>query len=172
MRRLIVLAASMLAFAGTAQAQVANSSSATVNGSIAIIQPLTLTKNTDLAFGRVVKPRTGTGTVSIANNSNTVVAGAGAVALSGVTTSRATLTISGEGAQVVSLTIPASFNLTRGASTITVTLSPDLGTTTTMPGTFGTTGTRNLNIGGSLNLPSAQASGAYTGSFTVIAAYQ
>ena len=50
------------AFAQTA----ANTSSATATGSVTIVRPLTITKNSDLAFGRIVRPRTGgTGTVTL-----------------------------------------------------------------------------------------------------------
>jgi Domain of unknown function (DUF4402) len=163
-----------LAAASPAFAQAANTSTDTASGSVTIIRPLTLTKTTDLAFGRVVQPRSGTGTVSIANNSTTVVGGSGAVVLSGLTTSHAVFGVSGEGAQVVNVTSPATFDLSNGANTITVTLAPDWNTTTnqvTLSGSLGAAGSATLNLGGSFNLPSTQASGAYTGTFNVTVAY-
>lgn len=170
----LALAVGSLAAAGPAFAQAANTSTDTASGSVTIIRPLTLTKSSDLAFGRVVQPRSGVGTVSIANNSTTVVAGSGAVALSGLTTGRAVFGVSGEGAQVVNITSPATFDLSNGSDTITVTLSPDWNTTTnqvTLTGSLGGAGSATLNLGGSFNLPSTQASGAYTGSFNVTVAY-
>ena len=129
-------------------------------------------ENTDLVFGRVVQPRSGTGTVSIANNSTTTVAASGAVALSGITTSRAVFTVDGEGGQVVTVSMPGTFDLTKGADTITVTLAPDFGATVTLSNALAAAGSKVLNVGGGFNLPSTQASGAYTGSFAVTVAYQ
>ncbi|PLK27094.1 DUF4402 domain-containing protein [Novosphingobium sp. TH158] len=174
MKKIIALALVAAGFAAApASAQsAADTSTATANGSVTIIRPLTVTKNTDLVFGRVVQPRSGTGTVSIANNSNTTVAGAGAVALSGITTSHATFTVDGEGGQVVTVAIPSTFDLANGSNTITVTLSPDVGATETLSNALGAAGSKAINVGGSFSLPASQASGEYTGTFDVTVAYQ
>lgn len=166
------IAAGLLA-GGTAFAQsAANTDSASANGSVTIIRPLTITKNSDLAFGRIVQPRTGTGTVTLANTGNSVVAATGAVALSGITTTRAQFTVDGEGGQVVTTSIPATVTLTSGVATIPVTLSPSFGSTVTLSNALAAAGSSTLNVGGSFNLPSTQTPGAYTGSFTVTVAYQ
>ena len=173
MKKIIALALVAAGMASTqAFAQAANTSTDTANGSVTIIRPLTITKNSDLVFGRVVQPRTGTGTVSIANNSNAVVVGAGAVALSGITTSRAVFTVDGEGGQVVTVSIPSTFNLTKGVDTIAVTLTPDFGATVTLSNALAAAGTKVLNVGGNFNLPTTQASGAYAGTFAVTVTYQ
>lgn len=158
---------------GSAFAQTAaNTSNATATGSVTIVRPLTITKNSDLAFGRIVRPRTGgTGTVTLANTGNSVVAAAGAVALSS-TTSRAQFTVDGEGAQVVTTSIPATATLSSGTNTLTVNLLPDFGSTVTLSGALAAAGSSTLNVGGSFSLPDTQASGAYSGNFTVTVAYQ
>ena len=173
MKKIIALALVAAGMASTpAIAQAAKTSTATAKSSVTIIRPLTITKDTDLVFGRVVQPRSGTGTVSIANNSTTTVAASGAVALSGITTSRAVFTVDGEGGQVVTVSMPGTFDLTKGADTITVTLAPDFGATVTLSNALAAAGSKVLNVGGGFNLPSTQASGAYTGSFAVTVAYQ
>lgn len=151
--------------ASSAFAQV-NTSTATANGSATIIQPITITKTSDLAFGRIVRPSTGSGTVTIANTADTVAAAGGAVALTS-TTSRAKFSIAGENGVSATLTVPATFALTSGANSLTVTLSPDQ----TSPLTLGSTATV-LNVGGSFPVTNATASGAYTGTFDVTVAYQ
>jgi hypothetical protein len=172
-KSIICLAAGVGLLSGVpAFAQAANTDSDTANGSVTIIRPLTITKDTDLVFGRVVQPRTGTGTVAIANTSNTVTAAAGAVALAGITTSRAVFTVDGEGGQVVTVTIPSTFNLTKGSDSITVNLDPDVGSTVTLSNALAAAGSAAINVGGGFNLPSTQASGAYTGTFDVTVAYQ
>lgn len=165
----------VLALPAGASAQTATSGTATSSGSVMIVRPLTITRGGHLVFGRVIKPRTGTGTVRISPTSNAVTATGGAVRLPGITTRRAAFTVRGEGGQVVSLSIPATMTMQLGtsASQITVTLLPNITTgTTTLTNTPGTRGTRTVNIGGQFSLPATQASGAYTGTFTVTAAYQ
>ncbi|RYE03830.1 MAG: DUF4402 domain-containing protein [Sphingomonadales bacterium] len=145
----------------------------TATGSTTIVRPVTITKDADLAFGKIVRPPSGTSAVSMTDASDTVSADNGGLAV-GTGTSRAKFTINGEGAQVVTLTVPANFVMTRsgGAETLTVTLDPDLGATTTLSSTLGTAGTKALNIGGSFSVLSTTVTGLYSGTFDVSVAYQ
>ena len=171
-RNLISLAASVLALALPAVAHAQTSASVSASGSTTIMRPITITKTADLAFGKIVKPGTGSGTVTLANSADTVTAAAGAVAVAGGTTSRAKFTIDGEGGQAVSVSVPSSFTMSKGVDSITVTLSPDLGSSVTLSNALGAAGTASLNVGGSFSLPSTQVTGVYTGNFTVTVAYQ
>jgi hypothetical protein len=168
----IALAVAGLAGSGAAFAQSADSASATADSSVTIIRPLTMTKDADLVFGRVVQPRSGSDTVTLANTGNSVSTGGSAVVLGGITTSRAVFTVSGEGGQAVGVTIPSSFNLTKGSDSIAVTLLPDVGTSVTLSNALAAAGSKTINVGGSFSLSSTQASGAYAGTFTVSVAYQ
>lgn len=170
---LVLVAAGALAVSPAAFAQ--STASATATGSATIIQPLTISKDVDLSFGRVVRPGSGSGTVAIANTADTVSAGSGAISLTGITTTRAKFTIAGEGAQVVTVSVPSTFDMALSSDAtkkITVTLSPDLGATTTLSGSLGAAGSKTLYVGGNFSLPSTQATGAYSGTFTVNVAYQ
>ena len=171
MTRKLFLAGAALVSLGFSHAALAQASAqATASGSTTIIRPVTVTKTADLQFGRIVKPATGDGTVSMANAADAVTAGSGAMALSG-TTSRAKFTINGEGAMGVSLTVPASFEMSNGTDQIVVTLDPDLGATTTLSGAAGAAGTKALNVGGSFSVPAAISTGAFVGTFDVTVAY-
>lgn len=169
--KLISAAAAAGAMLTSVPAFAQASDSATATGSTTIIRPVTIANTAGLAFGRIVKPSSGTGTVAIADSADTVTAGNGAVALSGLATSRAKFTIDGEGGQAVSITVPATFDLINGASNLTVTLDPDLTASETLSGTLGAAGTLSLNIGGSFSVPDATTTGAYSGSFPVTVAY-
>lgn len=171
MKRILLTSGAILAAALTTPAFAQDSDSADADGSTTIIQPLTITKDADLSFGRIVKPSSGTGTVTIADSADTVSAASGAVALTGIATSRAKFTIDGEGAQGITITVPASFDLENGAESITVTLDADRPASDTLSGTLGGDGTRALNVGGSFSLPDDAATGEYTGQFTVTVAY-
>ena len=113
----------LVALAATAIATPALATDAT--GSITVIRPLTVTKNADLDFGTVIRPDSGSGTVTVATDSARSVAN-GVVALSSTTASAAGFTINGEGGQSVSVTIPASFTLSSGSNSLSVTTSSDL----------------------------------------------
>jgi hypothetical protein len=172
MNRMIVCGVALLGAAFTSAPAFAQATdNANAAGSTTIVQPLTITNTSGLAFGRIVKPTTGTGTVAIANTADSVSAGAGAVALTGITTSRAKFTINGEGAQGITITVPTNFVLTNTVDNITVALSPDRPASDTLSGTLGSAGTRALNVGGSFSLPTAVTTGNYTGTFNVTVAY-
>lgn len=160
-----IAAVTMTVGASAAFAQV-NTSTATATGTTTIIKPITIAKNTDLAFGRIVRPTTGAGTVTMANTADTVAAAGGAVALASTTT-RAKFTIAGESASTATLTVPATLTLTSGANNLLVTLAPDQ----TSPLTLAATDTI-LYVGGSFPVSNTTASGAYTGTFDVTVAYQ
>ncbi len=152
-----------------------STATATATGSTTIVRPIAITKNVDLSFGRIVRPASGTGTVTIANSADVVSAGSGAVALSGVTTTRAKFTLDGEGGQAVSISIPTSFDMALSSDAtkkIIVTLSPDLASSIALSNALGSSGTQALYVGGNFSLPASQANGAYTGTFDVTVAYQ
>jgi hypothetical protein len=162
-----------IAAGAIASAACADTSTVSTTGSTTIVEPVTIAKNHDLAFATIVRPSTGSGTVSLSAASDTVnVTGTGTLAAG--TGSRAKYTITGEGGQVVAVTFPATFDMSDGNShTLTVTLVSDAsGGTTTLSSTLGNTGTSTLNIGGSFPVTSTTTSAAYTGTFNVDVAYQ
>jgi hypothetical protein len=168
--RLISIVAVSTALAAPAFAQ-----SATGSGSITILRPLTLTKNTDLRFGTVVRPSTGSGTAVISAAGARSVTGGVAALSSGDTPQSARFTLNGEGGQSVSLTIPATFAITNpDADTLTVTTSNDLtgsAAAQSLSNAIGAAGSLVVNVGGSVPVAATTATGLYTGTFTVSAAY-
>ena len=172
MNKLLLGAAAIFALAAT-PALAQNSATATANSSITVYQPISIVKDADLVFGRVVRPSVGTGpgSVTIANSGARSVAG-GVIGLTS-TTSAAGFTVTGEGASLVAISIPATFQLMNGAVPLTVTTTNDLATpaSTALNGSLGGTGTKSFNVGGSVPITDTTASGAYTGSFMVTATY-
>ena len=168
----LLVAIAMLGTSGAAfaQATAVQSTTATTR----ILQALTMAKNTDLAFGSVVRSAAaGTNTVTInATTGARSISGAGAGVLSASTSGRATFTVTGEGAQTFSITPAASFNMTRvgGAETISVTTSQSAATGT-ISGSLGSSGTSTFGVGGSFDVANTTVTGDYTGTFNVTAAY-
>lgn len=159
-----------------------NCPTASASGAIqsTILGPVSVASVSNLSFGTVVRPATsvGNGTVSVSTGGARTVSGTGAgagLALGSTTASRARLTITAEGQSGITVTVPPSVTLTAGGNSLSVTLTNNLtgGTAAqTMGGTAGSDATLTVDIGGSFSLADTTARGAYSGSFTVTAAYQ
>jgi hypothetical protein len=165
-RKLVIGAGALSALASVAHAQ--SSADATATGSATIIQPIQASSSANLAFGTIVKPTGNTvGTVAITaggtrSTTNVVAVGGGATA--------ASFSIVGEGAQAYSVTVPPTFDMVSGSSTLTVSTVNNV-PASPLGGTIGTAATSTFGVGGSFNLNSATVSGAYTGNIVVTAQY-
>ena len=96
-------------FAAPAFAQATDSE--TTTGSTEIIQPIALTKNTDLAFGTIVRPASGSGTVTM-SAAGSLSVGGGAVSIGSGQTA-ATYSVAGEDGRTFSISTPATFAMNR-----------------------------------------------------------
>jgi hypothetical protein len=172
--RLLGLTAAIAAasLAGAAAAQATSTQPA--NSSIAVLQPIALTKVSDLSFGTVVRPTSGSGNVLVnATTGVRTTTGGVAILTSGpvASVSRAAFTIAGEGGQNFVITVPANFNMTMaGQNPMTVTLTSTM-TSGTLSNTLGTAGASSFGVGGQVTIANNTPSGSYTGSFTITVAY-
>jgi hypothetical protein len=131
---------------------------------------LSLAKISDLSFGRVVRPLSGSGTVTLnSNGTKSITAG---VWLTTPTALRSMFTATGEGGKALSVSIDPSFTMTRtgGSDTIVVTTNNSVGSAV-LSSIAGNSGTYNFFVGGSFPISSTTPSGAYTGAFNVMVAY-
>lgn len=135
-----------------------------------ILRAITMTKNSDLIFGRIAIPTSGSGTVSV-NATTGVRTVTTAVGLNSPTPARAAFTVEGEGGQAFTITIPATFQLTGPTPPITVTTSNTGSPTNMLSAALGSGGTYDLGVGGSFPISSTTTVGDYTGNFTVTVAY-
>lgn len=165
-----IAAVAALGFAGAAAAQ--NSASQQVSGTMTLYQPITLAKNSDLSFGTLIKPASGSGNATIDASSGALSATGGIGVVTASTHSRATFTVSGEGGLNFSVTTPQSFNMTRagGSDTVQVTLNSTTGSGT-LSGSAGATGTATFGVGGQIQIASGTPTGSYSGTFTIMVAY-
>lgn len=164
----------LLAFMPAGSAHAQTSASATATGTTTIVRPLTLSRSRNLVFGRIVRPTSGSATVTLPTGSDTVSVSGGAVKLTGITTTRARFSASGEGGQAISVSVPSSLTITRSgqADTIDVALLSSVGGSTTLGSSLGSAGARTISVGGTFPLPATQAAGSYSGTFTVSIAYE
>jgi len=157
---------SLATLASTAHAQA--SSSATASGNATILAPLTANKTSDLAFGTIIRPNSGTATVTIDNAGTRTVTGGASV---GGSPTAASFQIIGEGGSAYSVSVPSSFDMTAGTSTLTVATTNSSGGGGTLSGSVGSVSTASFGVGGSINVSTATVAGAYTGNLTITAAY-
>jgi hypothetical protein len=170
-RKLAIGVGALSAMTSIAHAQ--NSSTATASGSATIIQPISASATSPLAFGTIVKPSdASTATVAVDNSGTRSITGA-AAALGSATA--AGFAIVGEGGSAYNVTVPSSIDLVSGTNTLVVTTSNNSGGSGILGGagaSIGSTQTNTFGVGGSFNISNGTASGAYTGTFTVTANYQ
>lgn len=132
-----------------------------------VYRSLSVQKNSDLNFGSILPPASGTTTISMAADSNTLSRG---TAMAYGTATRASFGITGEPGRIISITVsPASFNMTRVGGTETIPVTTTRSTAGTV--TLDTAGAGSFGVGGSFPVSSTTVKGSYTGSFSVTFQY-
>ena len=160
-----ILAAGLTA--GQAMAQSSAAADAAVLATI--LTPISITKVTDLSFGKVVA---GAGTVALTPTSATVRSVTGDVQVVGDGFTAAAFTIGGAAGASYTLTLPTTAVLTNTDGT-TMTVAPITSNLTAGNNTFSTSAenTQNLYLGGVLTVAAAQSAGNYIGAVTVTVDY-
>ncbi|HWH22378.1 MAG TPA: DUF4402 domain-containing protein [Allosphingosinicella sp.] len=155
-----------MAAVGVAPAQAQQAST---SGSTAIVEQFSLTNESELAFGAVLPPTSGSNTIIIdAGSGARSLGGGGNAQLVGTGTSRATYTVEGDGGQSFDINVPANVTLTRsgGTETIVVTLTAS-GLTGELDGSPGNAGSATFGVGGSFPITTSTVVGFYQGNFVV-----
>ena len=161
--------AAVAAIAWSVAASASAQTTQSVGGSINIYTPaLVVNKTSDLSFGTVSRPTAGNGTVALDVNTGNVTVTGGISIISGNPATRAAFTVSGTPQTNINVTYPQTFNLTRtnGSETLQVSLTSSVG-----GGQLNSSGTLSVNMGGQLVVAANTVAGAYTGTYTVTAAY-
>jgi hypothetical protein len=151
-----------------ARAQAVTSPSA--NAGTTVVSDLTISKTSDRQFGTIVAGATRTYRV----NTDGTTTGSTAGSMITSTRSAAGFTATGQNNAQVTWTFPASISVTSGANTLSITPVLLAGATgSTLNATLSRTRTHSVAMHGTITSGgAAPATGAYTGTFTVQAAYQ
>lgn len=139
---------------------------------VSVLRPILLTVNSNMSFGAVRRPTSGSGTVTLNPDNTRSVTGTGAFFWDSPPWGAAAFTVSGEGGQVISVGIPSTFVMTKAgaADTITVTTSNNI-VSSVLGGTVGGAGTLPFRVGGTFPFSSTTALGNYSGSLLVTVQY-
>lgn len=168
MKRVILSALVLTAFAVNANAQA----TATATATATIVTPISITKNVDMNFGNIAVSAASGGTVILAPAGTRTTGGAGGVTLPAVagTVTAASFTVNGNGSYTYAITLPSAAVTLTGPAAATM----DATAFTSTPSVTGTLtgGTQNLLVGATLTVAAAQAAGVYTsGNFNVTVNY-
>ncbi len=166
--------AATAAFASPALAQVVTAK-ATAEARGLVLQPLTLTKSTDLDFGTILASATA-GSVTINADTGGRTVGGGVTAVASNAGQRALFTGAGTPTQQVNLTLtqPTSgvlVSTTNTADTIAIT-SMVFDSTNSLIRTIGSDGTFQVGVGAAFAIAASQPNGFYKANFDVTADYQ
>jgi len=142
----------------------------TDKGLLTAFRALAIAKTADLSFGRIQRPTSGTSAISLDAAGGARTVGGTGVGYATPAPVRAAFTISGEGGQQVSLSIPPTLNLT-GPDTLEVTLSKTAPSAPVLSGALGQAGSYAFSVGGSFTLTPTTPTGAYSGVLTVTVDY-
>lgn len=136
------------------------------------VRSISIDETSALSFGSMVRPGSGSSTVTISAVDGARSFTGSAVGIATPTATRATYTVEGEGARAISINVPTSITLTRaGGGTLTVTTTKTFSGTPTLSGSAGRDGSYSFGVGGSMPITSSTTTGAYTGTFTITATY-
>jgi hypothetical protein len=154
----------IVASSTTGTSAVTNS---TAQSLITTLKPMAVSKTSDLAFGVIVRPPSGTGTASMTP------AGVLSLPAGGFSVgahNAAAFIVTGQASTLFSFSLASSFLMSGSAGTLTATLIPSA-TYTALVTALDGAGSFSLGVGASFPLGSATPTGAYTGSFSVLAIY-
>lgn len=129
-----------------------------------------LVKDSNLSFGTILPLGGQTGTVSVDPSSGDwSTSNPTGILLRGGTPTAAAYTITGEGGQLISVTVPSTFQMTRSSGgDLTVSTTKTVSGSITLSNSSGQSGNATFGVGGSFSIPGNIGGGTYRGSFTVI----
>lgn len=135
-----------------------------------VYRSLSMVKNSDLNFGRIVRPLSGSDTITL-NSNGTRGAVTTAAWLNSPFPVRAGYTVTGDGGKQLAISVDPTFTMNRAGGGGSLLVTTNQSFTGTPPLTAGATGTYTFFVGGSFPILSTTAGGAYSGTFNVTAAY-
>jgi hypothetical protein len=159
----------------TATATGGSPASAGGSASVTVFRSLSVSKLSNLEFGRVVRPSPCGGcfaTIRL-NSTGTRAAASPATWLTSPASLRAAYQATGQGGKQLYIDVPASFTMAKqgGSPTDTITVTTNKSFTGTPALSSGASGTYTFFVGGEFKLYDNTASGSYSGVFSVVVAY-
>lgn len=138
----------------------------TGNATADVSAAITVTENTPIAFGSILKD--GTGATLVLDTAGSITGAPGGYSLAGSPTA-AQFTANGDASSAVSISFSTGDTLVSGANSMALgSFSHNAGGSPVLSGA----GAMTFNVGASLTVDTAQASGSYAGTYDVTVNYQ
>jgi hypothetical protein len=134
-----------------------------------VLRPIAVANTAGMRFGSIVKPASGSGSVTLTSGGALTTTAGSIVPTS--THGAAGFSVTGEGHQAFTLTVPSTFVMTAGTKSLLVTTSSSATGTQSLSSSIGSAGSLAFTVGGAFPISTATSSGAYTGSLVVTVAY-
>ena len=134
-----------------------------------IVSPLSITQNNGLEFGTIATSGTA-GTVTIAAQAGLDLTWSNVSVINPTDAARKSgkFTVTGLAGSTYKLTVPESTTIANGSNSMTIALTKSASSTgNTLSG-----GTSTFYVGGTLSVGATQATGNYSGTYTVTVAYE
>jgi hypothetical protein len=169
MRKTVFLLASLFVMVlATQRVNAQNQASVSANATATIVKSISIEKNADLQFGKIIAGSTA-GQVQIqTDGSRTIAAGDVVLFNQGSDHQAAAFKTIGSPNATYYLSFPSSVSLTGPTGSDPMTIEGFVHSAT---GTLSASGEETFNVGATLNVGANQAAGEYAGTFSVIAAY-
>lgn len=135
-----------------------------------VMRALAVAKTSDLNFGRIQIPITGTSLISLDAVTGIRTVGGNGVGYPTPPPTRASFTVTGEGGQQISVSVPAALTLA-GPANLSVNVTSDLPNPRKLSGNSGSGGSYVFNIGGSFTISPTTPPGTYSGVLVVSVDY-
>jgi AICAR transformylase/IMP cyclohydrolase PurH len=166
-RNTLIAAGTALAISALGASAQSATVQATANATVTVVSPTTITKDQDMVFGTVVRPTTGTNTITLGTNDAVTLSGAGNGSVVASTTSAARFTIASQAAITYTLAPTLTFVQT-GLNNIAVSAPAVL---TGTLGSVSANGTQDIKYGAAFDIGVATTPQNYTGTLTVVVTY-
>lgn len=149
----------------------AGSDSLVGNVTAKVIRPIDIAKTADLQFGSVTRPSTGTGSLTLTPAGEASVTGTNVLRFPSPAATAAAFTISGEGGQAVTVSVPSTVTLSGTAGSVVATTSATGSGAQVLSGSTGSAGSVQVKVGGTIPLSGTSAIGTFTGTLAVTVQY-
>ncbi|MBB3859133.1 hypothetical protein GGQ88_000373 [Novosphingobium hassiacum] len=149
----------------------AGSDSLVGNITAKVIRPIDIAKTADLQFGKVTRPTSGTGSLTLSPAGVASVTGTGVIRFPSPAPTAAAFTVTGEGGQAVTVSLPSSVTMSGSAGSIVATTTATGSGSQVLSGGTGSAGTLQVKVGGSIPLSGSTGIGTFSGTLVVTVQY-
>lgn len=136
-----------------------------------VIRPINIAKTSNLQFGSVTRPSTGSGSISLTPAGVVSVTGSNVIRFPSPPATAAAFTVTGEGGQAVTVAVPSTVTLSGSAGSVVATTSATGSGAQVLSGSTGAAGTVQVRVGGTVPLSGSTGIGTFTGTLVVTVQY-